>query len=382
MICLPAVDLAAAARCRWDVIVIGAGPAGSLAAFHAAGHGLRTLLLDAKSFPRRKVCGGCLNHRAIAILSRSNLAHVLSRTSAAPYHELQLHVGQRTARFALPPGWVISRERFDEAMVNSAIQAGAALLENARASVAPTCDVDGRQVSVADGNDVAALVARVVIVADGLSRSSVKRLPEFATSVAHCARVGLGTVIDANPSTPAGGQIAMVVGRHGYVGLARSSATRLNIAAACDPCVLTRASLGGGIADMLDESGVPVPAGLAQAIWTGTPPLTSRPGRVASERLFLIGDAAGYVEPFTGDGMATALETAAAVIPLVEQAAAGWQASFAAEWSSLHRRIVRGRQLTCEHVAWMLRRPWAAASAVAFCRAAPQFARLLVAKVN
>lgn len=52
-------------REHYDVVVIGAGPAGSVAAYTAATQGLDVLLLDKARFPRFKVCGCCLNARAL-----------------------------------------------------------------------------------------------------------------------------------------------------------------------------------------------------------------------------------------------------------------------------------------------------------------------------
>ena len=63
-----------AARERWDVIVIGAGPAGALAAREAARRQLKTLLVDRKTFPRTKVCGSCLSRRALSVLEHAGLS--------------------------------------------------------------------------------------------------------------------------------------------------------------------------------------------------------------------------------------------------------------------------------------------------------------------
>ena len=94
-----------------------------------------------------------------------------------------------------------------------------------------------------------------------------------------------------------------------------------------------------------------------QVAWHGTPPLTSRPNRVAAERLFVIGDASGYVEPFSGEGMATAMETALAVTPLAVEAAYRWQPSLVAEWTAIEQRLIVDQQATCRQLAWILRKP-------------------------
>ena len=61
----------------WDALVIGAGPAGSVTARELARRGRRVLLVDRATFPRSKVCGGCLNGAAIRTLERLGLGRVL-----------------------------------------------------------------------------------------------------------------------------------------------------------------------------------------------------------------------------------------------------------------------------------------------------------------
>jgi flavin-dependent dehydrogenase len=132
----------------------------------------------------------------------------------------------------------------------------------------------------------------------------------------------------------------------------------------------------------LKEAGIQMPPDAMKANWRGTSPLTSRPKQVASERVILIGDAGGYVEPFTGEGMATALESAVAVVPLAIEARKSWSPSLATSWESLHRQMVRSRQRTCQQLAWILRRPWAAIATLSACRIAPGIAGQLIAKTS
>lgn len=82
----------------WDVVVIGAGPAGAVAALKAARHGLRTLLVDAKRFPRRKACGGCLSHSAVATLQQVGLESVLQELDAPRINHVRLFAGSSTDR--------------------------------------------------------------------------------------------------------------------------------------------------------------------------------------------------------------------------------------------------------------------------------------------
>ena len=73
---------------EWDLIILGAGVAGAAAAILAARSGFRTLLVDAKSFPREKVCGGCLNRRAQAALERLGVLQQLHQAGAVPITSL------------------------------------------------------------------------------------------------------------------------------------------------------------------------------------------------------------------------------------------------------------------------------------------------------
>ena len=99
--------------------------------------------------------------------------------------------------------------------------------------------------------------------------------------------------------------------------------------------------------------------------WKGTPPLTRRVSSLGEERLFLVGDAAGYVEPFTGEGMTWALIAARTVAPLAVTAArrAPWDASHETNWSTAHRALQR-RMRSCGRTTRLLRRPLATRLAV------------------
>jgi 2-polyprenyl-6-methoxyphenol hydroxylase-like FAD-dependent oxidoreductase len=132
----------------------------------------------------------------------------------------------------------------------------------------------------------------------------------------------------------------------------------------------------------LREACIDLPMDLNSGSWRGTPLLTSRPRRVASHRIFLIGDASGYVEPFTGEGIASALETAIAVALFAAESVNGWNIGLAARWTRLHQRIVIDRQQICRQLSWVLRRPWAASAAVHCCRIFPGVANRLIAKTS
>ncbi len=175
------------------------------------------------------------------------------------------------------------------------------------------------------------------------------------------------------------GVVHMVVGPGGYVGLVRQEDQRLNVAAAFDACFMRgHGSPERAVRAHLESAGMPrLPDGIHRG-WRGTPPLTRRLSSLGEERLFLVGDAGGYVEPFTGEGMAWALWGALALAPLVRAGVARWNDALVHRWEQVHRRRIRRGQRVCRMVAWGLRRPVMAHMALRVLGAVPDLARPLV----
>ena len=215
-----------------------------------------------------------------------------------------------------PGGVALSRETLDFHLAAAAIEAGAHFLPGTLARLLPPNKTAVRELTLQRGGDSSAATARVVVAADGLSGSLTARGGEVPVRIASASYVGAGTSCADAGEVPAG-VVFMACGRTGYVGLVRLENGRLNCAAALDPNALRRhGGPGQAAAANLEQAGAPVPAGLADAVWHGTPPLTRHRQRPWAERLFLVGDAASYYEPFTGEGMAWALVSAAELAPL------------------------------------------------------------------
>jgi flavin-dependent dehydrogenase len=102
---------------------------------------------------------------------------------------------------------------------------------------------------------------------------------------------------------------------------------------------------------MLGETVLDAPA-LEHARWRGTPLLTRRRARVAAEGILVVGDAAGYVEPFTGEGMTWALSTGAAAGTLAATHAAPHQV-----WPRRYAALTRAPRLRCALLSRTLRAP-------------------------
>lgn len=350
----------------YDAVVIGAGPAGAVAARELARGGAAVLLCDRAHFPRPKVCGCCVNGSAVGTLARLGLSHVLAR--AVPLRAVRLARGARAATVPLPAGVALSREALDAALVDEAVRAGATFRPGTAAKL-------GAAGEVLVGDD--RVRAGVAVVATGLIGTGGE--PEAG------ARIGAGTPVPAEavPAFYAPGTIFMATGRGGYVGLVRVEDGRLDVAAAFDaPFVRASGGLGPAAEAVLRETGWPVPANLAGLPWKGTPALTRRARQLAGERWFAVGDAAGYVEPFTGEGMAWAVAGAAALAPVALRAARHWHPGLAREWAAEHRRAVGARQRACRVVARVLRSPALTGLAVRALGAVPALARPVVSRLN
>lgn len=341
----------------WDVIVIGAGPAGALAAHQLARRQLRVLLVDKRTFPRWKICGSCLNGVALRALETAGLGDLLDALGAVPLERIRLALQGRELELALPAGRSLSRSRLDLALCEAAIAAGAVLRSPWEATVAGSHPA-GREVLLRCGADVQRTSARVVLVASGLGSPALGAELPIETRISRRARIGAGCELDAGVRGYGRGTIHMAIGRHGYVGLVRNEAGALNLAAAFDrPHLIAAGGPAASAAAVLAEAGfAPLPEAAA-ATWRATPALTRRSSPPAADRVLLLGDAAGYVEPFTGEGMGWALVGALAVVPLVLQGQQEWNTALEREWARRHGRLIGTRQRFCHGLAFALRRP-------------------------
>jgi flavin-dependent dehydrogenase len=373
------LTVAQAARRPWDVVVVGAGPAGSLAARELARRGAAVLLVDRASFPRWKVCGACLNGQALAVLRAAGLDELPGRLGAVPLRRVWLGSRGRRALVPLPAGVALSREALDASLIRAALAAGADFLPETSAAVGPPT-ADARAVTLHGRDERAAVVARLVLAADGLGGTLLAR---GGTRVAPGSWTGAGAVLPDGPAFYGAGAIFMACGTPGYVGLVRLEDGRLNVAAALEPAALRRVRQPGEVAAaVLEEVGLPTPAGLGRLAWRGTPPLTRGAPRPAAHRLFAVGDAAGYVEPFTGEGIAWALAAGRAVVGPALRAVARWEGGLAGEWAAAYDRIVRRRQATCRAARIVLHRPRLTGAAVAVLAVLPALARPLLRHLN
>jgi menaquinone-9 beta-reductase len=160
-----------------DVIVVGAGPGGSSAAFHLARHGLRVLLLEKTEFPREKVCGDGLTPRAVKQLIKMGI-DTTEEKGWLRNRGLRVIGGGIRLELDWPdlasyPDYGLTRTRmdFDDMLATAATEAGA-ILRTGTPVTGPILDRTGRVVGVtATGPDKEPLEFRapLVLAADGVS---------------------------------------------------------------------------------------------------------------------------------------------------------------------------------------------------------------------
>lgn len=374
-----------------DVVVIGAGPAGALAARGLALGGASVILVERRSLPKRKVCGACVGPAALGVLRQVGLSDLPRQAGAIALESMRLVApGGRQATIGLGGGVAWSRAEMDTSLVREATEAGVRVWTNTHARVGPS-EGAVRIVEARRGGSVRPLRARVVVDAAGLGGAPPTRDSEAGEEqVAPGARIGLGTRIAAGGRLRLGraraqpvppGRIDMVVGRSGYVGLVRLADGTLNVAAAVTEAVLRADGPDGAVARVLGEAGAAL-EGEAVESWKGTPPLTRAPERVADRRRFLVGDAMGYVEPFTGEGMGWAMASAQAVVPLALRAVTAWDPGLELEWEQYRKKSLSRSKAVCRTIAWGLRRPKLVRMAVSAVSAVPGLAGPVVRMVG
>jgi len=333
---------------NFDAVVIGAGPAGAISAYLLAKAGHRVLLVERQKFPRSKVCGCCLSGRGVAALEKLGLISTVD--AAVSTEKFVLSSRGRRVTLNSPGGRAISRSRFDSELVSAAIRQGVHFLDATTATV-QSCESTGRPVLLKSERESRRVTAQVVLLCSGLGQGTC--LPENSSEViADNPLVGLTAILPKDElnqqQQPIKRTIHMGVASIGYVGMVQLENGDLNVSAAVQRTALKgHRSPGQAVQAILQSAGLPAPAGLEDAHWQGTPSLTRRLTAPAAERLFVVGDAAGYVEPFTGEGMTWAIEAAALVQPLAAAAIIGWEDSLSRQWTVICRKHARQRQRCC-----------------------------------
>lgn len=341
----------------YDVVIVGGGPAGSATAALLARAGVRVALLDRSRFPRPKACAEYFSPGVVETLQRLDLWQGVAGLPHARLKGMEL-VGPAGLRHlvAYPPdpaprrSLAMRRDVLDAALVEQARHAGAVVRLGCAVRDIVLDGVRAVGVVIQDANRQQALPARLVIGADG-ARSLVARRLGLEARTHWPARLGLIAHYEGVHALTSQGE--MHVGRGVYCGLAPLGGGTLNVGMVTS--LATARRLGSAEAIFawmlvqLPAVGGILAAGRRVGRLRGVAPLAHRCRRPYTDGALLVGDAAGFLDPFTGEGVFRALRGAemAAVTALHALDCGNVSATALACYDSLRRRAFASKDHLC-----------------------------------
>src|SRR5204863_4272928 len=192
---------------RFDVLVVGGGPAGSATAYHLVKRGLSVLLVDKATFPRDKPCGGGLTTRAFRRCPVDPTPVVEEQVDVVELRFRYRDLVERTSR--APWIWMTQRRRLDAFLLDAARSQGVEVREGAHVELNGGVRVDGRPVEAA-----------AVVGADGANGVTARALGlgrEIVHGVALEGNVPYGRVVRERYARRAVVELAGIPGGYGWV---------------------------------------------------------------------------------------------------------------------------------------------------------------------
>ena len=306
---------------RYDVIIIGAGPAGCATALFLQSRGYRVVVLDQARFPRDKVCGEFISPAADPILEELGLMDAIEQTQPVRLQGVAISAyGNETLCIDYPPhpqdarpmtSLSLPRFVFDHLLVKRLRHAGIELREAHKVDdlIFENGSVVG--VKVRDGDQAPlTLKARMVVDAGGRNSIALRRL-NLKQGSARQRKIALaahwtGAQLSHNYCT-------MHISPPGYTGMARVGDDLLNVVLVVDSKLVK----GRERASFYTEAVLSNPLRrkyLAGAVLKGpvraVDSLSYRVKPVPCGGLLLVGDATGFIDPFTGEGIYLSLRSA------------------------------------------------------------------------
>jgi flavin-dependent dehydrogenase len=299
-----------------DVLIVGGGPAGASTAFQLARRGVRVRVLDRAQFPRSKACAECLSPQASRILADMGVLDSLE-PRAARMHGITVRSPNgsvATGDYAASHGFrafrdyglSVRREVLDVSLVDAARGAGARVDEGVRVTDIVQDGGVVRGVSVRDhAGRVTELRAAITVGADGL-RSLVARRAGLSRAWPWPRRIAI--VAHFRNVSSVTSRVELHVERDGFVGIA-DVGDGVTTVAAVFPRARAREFRGdaaGFLRDWLASKPHLKPR-FTTAVVDGevhtTGPFASHARRAWTPGAFLVGDAADFFDPFTGEGI-------------------------------------------------------------------------------
>lgn len=305
-------------RLQTDVVVVGGGPAGSAAATHLARAGVDVLLVDKAHFPREKACAEYLSPGVVDALDELG---ALGRVQSAEHRQLDaMRVVARGREIPLPftvdrptqnRAIAIKRSVLDDELLRFAAEAGATVMQGSRVSSLIADDNDHGVLSgvqVRNGDEEFQVDARFVVAADGL-HSTVSRLLQLDRPVRWPRKLGLVARFGNVPRPIEDGQ--MHIGEDIYCGLSPIGDAEVNVSLVVPMGYKPSGTPTGEFYDHMIRTLPGIDRLLGNAERTtnvrGVGPLGKRVRKPYGRGYLLVGDAAGFFDPLTGEGIHRAL---------------------------------------------------------------------------
>lgn len=376
-----------------DVVIAGAGPAGSTTALRLARAGFDVVVVEPKTFPRFKACGEFMSPECLSLLSGLGLAGDVAALGAHAVRGMILHAGHARAhgRFrdvgrACAPfdhGWAVRRDRFDDVLLSAAKHAGVRVFTGHRAqALLRTGDgsIAGLRTRHSNGEPLD-VRARFTIGADGL-RSRVARELGVQRAVPWLDKIALTTRYAGVPWSGAaevhffeGGYFACTAVDSGLVSLNLVVDRSLYARAECPRDeFLERAFVHAeSLGDRLRQGRRVDPV-------RGLGPLAGRTTAQTFAGAALVGDACGYVDPVTGEGIFFALAGARMLSESLAPALHSGRVDRAAlaAYARGRRAVIEPRAAMATLLQRGLRHPRLVAGVIQLLGARPELADVLV----
>jgi geranylgeranyl reductase family protein len=307
----------------YDAIIVGAGPAGSALGAHLAKRNFRVLLLDRAAFPRDKACGEYTSPETERVLERLGALDLVLKAGARRLPSMRVisPAGRVFSMDYSVPGEVSGphviatpRRVLDATLVDYARRCGAEVRERERVEAVTMRDGKASGVLVRKGNGAASEVqARLVVGADGV-HSVVVRSLGLSAPLRWPQNLGRVAYYSGYSGLDYWGE--MHVSTRGYAGLAPLSGGLLNVGLVM-PMKRAAEENGENSAARFEAFARSFP-GVARALEgaervskvRGVGPIGARVTRASGPGYLLVGDAAGFFDPFTGEGVYKALRGA------------------------------------------------------------------------
>ncbi len=348
-----------------DVLVVGAGPAGAAAAIRLRRQGLGVVVLEKASFPRHKICGDFLTPGAVEALRELAPGDLVNAAPGRLAGMRITYAGREVlADYSSPhEGWSLSRSDLDTRLVSAAVRAGAEVLHGVRV-IRCTRRPDSSLLVDAAGPDGSSLAWRARLVVDAGGRHS-----PLAGSLAWRAgdprlvRHAIWSHMEGVRGLGARGEMHVFDG--GYVGVAPLGPERAaNVTMVLAPWrweAARRDPRAYAITVLRDhpELGIRLRGARAVTPMRGLGPLACRSATMGRDGIALVGDAGGFVDPFTGEGIFVAVSGASILAGALE--AHGLESPEALRaYGREHRRMFATKFRLCRLLQLVIARPWLA----------------------